>query len=432
MTSSVIKCKLCNIVINEVLAYIQNKLDVMDEESLVRLCTTSFSIEEIESAKCLLFEAVSTTKRNVTRRKAGKQQRDLYDVITLFKETDPEQVPTFVAKELHRLPPITFDHVDASRLLKDILIIQNEIKNIKDNYVTESQLGELRIEVDNLQKIANENNIHTHVNRKRGVRRIINSCGLDSGPIGLSHIDVGTTPLSTANKDTTHFQNTCESETCHLSHSYQPETQNTISARTPPVACARDNEESTSVIRTSEKKTEDMQHLKPTISVWSKSKTMAEVLNSNEGQWKKETVDPDWVLVQKRRFKNKFIGRKGKAQTLPESSFKVANLNVPLFINKVDKSTTEKDISDYVFEKTNINVSIKKINMIRQKRYDAYKIFVPHNKLSVFLNDDLWPEGIQFRRFVYFNRSTYDKRQNTEADVNKNSDAYDGQRKKLY
>ncbi|XP_045541515.1 uncharacterized protein LOC123723016 [Papilio machaon] len=420
---------MCNIVINEVLAYIQNKIDVMDEESLVRLCTTSFSVEEIESAKCLLFEAVSTTKRNVTRRKAGKQQRDLYDVITLFKETDPEQVPTFVAKELHRLPPITFDHVDASRLLKDILIIQNEIKNIKHNFVTESQFGELRNEINNLKKITNENIFDKHVNRKRGVRRIIDSCGLDSGPIGLLHTDVNTTPISTANKDSTNIKNILES-TCHSSPSCLEGTHDAISACAQPIACACDNDEITSAIRTCEKKTKDVQHSKSTISVWPKSKTMAEVLKSDEGEWeKKNTIDQDWVTVQKRRSKNKFIGRKGKAQIQPESNFKVANIHIPLFINKVDKATTEKDISDYILQKTDISVSVKKINMVRQKRYDAYKIFVPHNKLSVFLNDDLWPEGIQFRRFVFLNRTTYDQRQNTKHDVNSNSKAYDGQHK---
>lgn len=60
--------------------------------------------------------------------------------------------------------------------------------------------------------------------------------------------------------------------------------------------------------------------------------------------------------------------------------------------------------------------------MKKQKRYDAYKIFVPQPKLQTFLQDDLWPEGIQFRRFVYFNRNDYDqktKQMNSDGNLNK-------------
>ncbi|KAF9799367.1 hypothetical protein SFRURICE_015012 [Spodoptera frugiperda] len=42
------------------------------------------------------------------------------------------------------------------------------------------------------------------------------------------------------------------------------------------------------------------------------------------------------------------------------------------------------------------------MNMKVPKLYDAYKILVPKNKLKTFLNDDFWPEGVAYRRFVNF------------------------------
>lgn len=47
-TSKIVKC---NIVISEVLAYMQNKLDVMDEESLISICKSAFTEEDVSTAK---------------------------------------------------------------------------------------------------------------------------------------------------------------------------------------------------------------------------------------------------------------------------------------------------------------------------------------------------------------------------------------------
>lgn len=34
--------------------------------------------------------------------------------------------------------------------------------------------------------------------------------------------------------------------------------------------------------------------------------------------------------------------------------------------------------------------------------YKAYKFFVMETKLSLFLDEKLWPQGVIFRRFVHF------------------------------
>ncbi|VVC91890.1 unnamed protein product [Leptidea sinapis] len=123
MTSShVLKFNNCNIVICEFLAFIQNKMDVMDEDSMVRLCNSAFTED-------------------------GKSQRDLNDIIYLFKGTDPEEMPLFVARELQKLPAITFDHIDVTRLLKDLLLFQNDLRTIKECFITKKEFSNLKDEV---------------------------------------------------------------------------------------------------------------------------------------------------------------------------------------------------------------------------------------------------------------------------------------------
>lgn len=172
MTSSTVKCGNCNIVISELLAFVQNKADIMDEVSIVRLISTTFSEEEITHAKKLLFEVTDSSRRMINRKKDGKNVRNIENIIAVIKETDPEKLPIYVARDLQKLPPVTFDHIDASKLLKDILLLQNDVAIIKETYATKDML--------------NTQDHIMNVNCKRGA--FMGSFDYESGPIGLPHI----------------------------------------------------------------------------------------------------------------------------------------------------------------------------------------------------------------------------------------------------
>lgn len=181
-----LKCNSCNIVINEVLSYIQYKFDVIDTISLKKLCESTYSDKEIVNAKKLLFESTSTTvtqqfkvRRNGTQL-GGKNMRNLDD-ICFFKEVDPDLFPVFVARDLQKLPPTSIDHIDSVTLLKDVIKMRNELDGLQEKYATISQLKELQMDIEDLKytsTINQRNNVNT---RKRG------TYVYDSGPIGLPH-----------------------------------------------------------------------------------------------------------------------------------------------------------------------------------------------------------------------------------------------------
>ncbi|KAF9408157.1 hypothetical protein HW555_012064 [Spodoptera exigua] len=157
-----------------------NKVSVIDEDTLVRVCTSSFSKEEIEKSKLLLFESVPGIK--IKRKNKGKEERDLADIVQVFKSKEPDLFPIYVARELERLPPVLFDHLDCTKLLKDLLLVQEEVKNIKSTYVSQVQFDQLKSELSQMKYdslLPNSEN----VNKRRG------AWVLDSGPIGLSHIN---------------------------------------------------------------------------------------------------------------------------------------------------------------------------------------------------------------------------------------------------
>lgn len=72
----------------------------MVNESLIKICDSSFSEKKIEDANAHMFESVTTSQRKVSRRNDGKTRRNVEDIICLFKEIDPDTIKIFVARDL--------------------------------------------------------------------------------------------------------------------------------------------------------------------------------------------------------------------------------------------------------------------------------------------------------------------------------------------
>lgn len=418
MTSKTVKCKTCNIVIDEVLAFVQNKLDVMDVESLIRICATGFSTSDIQKAKTLLFESVPSTGRKITRKKEGKRQRDLEDIIKVFQNVDPEEIPIFVAKELHKLPPVTFDHVDVTRILKDITTIQNEMRSIKESYCTSEQFEQLKYQYNlHLRDLHCKDFPDSQVNKKRGAAAESSDWSNNSVPMNTSGIEAAELPkqspnahshsMSMANLDV-HLHTSSPSINKRNVNNCGSDKITEPVAVASPVLCAHEREcaAGTAGCASIMSNVSDNQRRECTASEikipnvhYSQSRTAAEVLQS-EGKWKEEVKDEKWILVQRKRLANRFIGKQGKGNS--EGSFRAAVRKMPLFISNVDVSTKEKDIEDYIREKTDEVVTLEKISMKQGRGYNAFKFFIPIHKVDLFLNEHLWPEGITFRKFVRF------------------------------
>lgn len=399
--NNIVKCDKCNIIINEVLAFVQNKIEVMDDESLMRVCTTGFSCEALKEAKILLFSSVpSSKKRMITRKGDGKMFRDIEDIIGFFKETDPEIIPIFVARDLNKLPPISFDHIDVTRLLKDLLILKSEVVYIKENYAT---LQHVANEVNEIQK---STPLDIHVNMKRGGYMDM----MDSGPFAMTMTHEHETAGGGERITTDTRKACCESPTIQL----------TTPPRAPvmlplePVCRASQcrprhqsvGENSVRSLNATSNETlvrargvQNKIDSSEMITTEINRPSMADIVR-REGDWKVEKPTEEWVLVQRRRLRNRFVGQKGRASTQPDEKFKAADIRVPLFISNVHKDTLESDIVDYVKEKTNESVTMEKIKMKQDRGYNSYKVLVPSHKVDVFLDDKLWPSGISFRRFV--------------------------------
>ena len=118
-------------IINELLCFIVNKISILDNESIVKLCSEKYSEKDIEDAKELLFSMVhkdgdltTFVKRRAGKVSESKSVKNLHDIYQLLQEKGAEDLPQFVALNLGNLPPITFNNIDVTVLL-------HEIENVK-------------------------------------------------------------------------------------------------------------------------------------------------------------------------------------------------------------------------------------------------------------------------------------------------------------
>lgn len=438
MTSTTVKCSNCNVVICEVLAFLQNVLDFMDEDSIHQLCTSSFKMEEISKAKSLLYESLPCAKRQARRKDSKKRMsRDLDDIICLLKSTDQEMLPIFVAKELHKLPPVTFDHVDVTRLLKDILKLQNQV-NVLEEKVTPI------IEVF-------DTNTNANINVRRGA--YLRNSPPDSGPIGLQYISppqksADNEVIDQLTRKTSPIKDNAMRAPISLSHQDTRRTEelrvearettavSTSASASAYAACFMQGEE-VGVSRTELKDEATAVSNEPVKSAGaclksSKINDTRPLLHRNknaspcktdlvkESQCNNfvikqnlaispsdigtgENVKNEWQTVKRKNKPSyRYLGQRGAADCEIGSKFKAADRKIPMFITNIHKDASEKDISDYINIRVGENVILEKINMKKERHHNAYKFFVSDTKLSLFMDENLWPKGIIFRRFVHF------------------------------
>lgn len=426
--ANIVKCNACNIVIDELLSYIQNKVSVIDEETLVRLCVSSFTADEIKKSKQLLFDSIPTSLRRISRKKKGKEDRDLADIVNLFKSAEPDGMPVFVARQLEKLPPILFNHLDCTKLLKDILLLKDDIEKVKSTYVTHGQLTDLKSEFLHYRNDSLPPSPVPCVNMKRG------ACLLNSGSLDLSGLapapSVYESPINAEEPVHTEIEKTpqhyrqmvCDGQLPTVFTSGQQQCPvEEIDVQSSLVQQVRPSVHSKSVVRslcypasesvlpaTSKQHSSsgrrlgqvDIENAEASVHSLVVTKPL-EIRSQVKATGAADDEGFQYVCRRKKRIKYRYHGKSGMASDM-DCTFKAADKKVPIFITNVHIDTVQDDIVKYIKSKTEDSVSLQRINSTRQKGYVAYKFFVSETKLAMYLDEQLWPRGIIFRRFVNF------------------------------
>ena len=126
-------------IINKVLCFIMNKWGMIDVEVLTRLSVSTYNDQEIEVAKDMIFDYLydATAQTAFKKSRQGKyahdqKVRNLEDIFKILEEKGDAKLTDFVALDLSKLPPITFDSIDVSVLLRKIDTLAFMVKSLEE------------------------------------------------------------------------------------------------------------------------------------------------------------------------------------------------------------------------------------------------------------------------------------------------------------
>ena len=137
------------IIISELLFYIQNRIKCISKDILVVLCAKTFSADEIKQEKTKLFDSINV---RTTERKKGPEQlsRNLHDIVDKMIELDntgADIMPTFVARDLSKLPKMDDSSGDHSAsfevLINSVHDLAASVRTVESQMVTQKSMNEM-------------------------------------------------------------------------------------------------------------------------------------------------------------------------------------------------------------------------------------------------------------------------------------------------
>ena len=355
------------LIANELLAFIQHAIDTMDEVSIMQICKSSFSEEEISSGKALLFQTLGKTAQMPSRRRDGTE-RSVQDIITLLKETDPDDVPAFVAKELHKLPSIGFDHVDVSRLLKDITFLKSSLADVQIKLEASNLIiGELRSELLSLKSNSfvtrspefDANNVNTN---RRG-----------------AHISSVSSPVTPMTQVAASVDSRPAAATRCPAVNEPPPAPTPVTPRSKPyaaAAAATQSQQTTPKVRSSLAKTQPPRPQKD-----------------------KKCDEEGFIKVERKKKKRSIRNHRGTAPVQQGQQLRGETPTTQLYVSRAHWSTKVEDVVDYISEKISFKLRVERLEPRHKVSFSSFVVRVPTHYLSTFMKEDFWPQGVVFRKF---------------------------------
>lgn len=367
-------------IIDEFLTFVQNKIDIIDDVSLIQICATNFSDAEIDTGKSVLFQEISGA-RCVNRKGEDKKKKNIKDVIVLLKATDPDVQPTFVAKNLDRLPPVTFDHVDVTRLLKDLTLLKSEMLDLKTNSVSKSEFITLQDELSRLRSRWTPDQTRVAVQKKPFSKKQPSQFNNSNGLTGRSSISTQNSPATASRAYVkgdirAPMLTSCEQDSGPVS---EP-----AAARPPSPESAMPTDD--------EFVDAEISHT-PTYRdiLRSEGGTVDRMPNDNKG-----VNDNGFTTVShKKRSKNKNM--RGTLQS--SNRLQVVEPACAIYVSRLMKHITEKDIQEHFDDMNEKCLSVELLMPQRETSFNSFKVMIPGSKVGTILNNNFWPAGLVYRRY---------------------------------
>ena len=135
-------------VINELLCFIQNKMDSMPRDILVKLCLDFYSEDKVTEAKRIAFELIQPPNLRYRRRRGqNKSREDLNEMVQILLQEQPDRKTVFVANDLSQIPPVSMKNFDILKLVSDIEVVKQSVQMLTNSQSDTNTLLHKHIEL---------------------------------------------------------------------------------------------------------------------------------------------------------------------------------------------------------------------------------------------------------------------------------------------
>ena len=127
------------IIVNELLTFLSDKINPLPHDMIVKLLVDFYSDDDITSAKNIMFQTAFNGRdapRLIKRKGKDMSLNIIQDILTIFLEMPPQSVPCYVAKELSRFPPLSVKCFDVSSLVKDMESVKLHLLILQESHET--------------------------------------------------------------------------------------------------------------------------------------------------------------------------------------------------------------------------------------------------------------------------------------------------------
>jgi len=112
------------VVINEVLCFIQQKSELLAADDLTKICSDYYSVEDIEKERTINVLARFVDKKRVPKQKGSDREICSRTVSLMIKLNPSIRLPFLCALNI-KLPPVDADHVDMSAVMSELSALRS-------------------------------------------------------------------------------------------------------------------------------------------------------------------------------------------------------------------------------------------------------------------------------------------------------------------
>lgn len=110
---------------SEMLCFLQQKSNILAFDDLVTVCADFYSVDEVKMAASVLYKFVD--QRPPAFKGSDKERKSTADMLKLILNPSVA-LPSFVATDISRLPPVGIDHVDSTAILQELSALRSEVR----------------------------------------------------------------------------------------------------------------------------------------------------------------------------------------------------------------------------------------------------------------------------------------------------------------